>query len=77
MVGRGSLKLPSHQGHRTPSMALLIPEFPQRMFHDILHPHLWTGTSGSPYLGPAEKGMKAKLWRPATFSGEKRKGSKT
>lgn len=29
------------------------------------------------FLGPAEKGMKAKGWRVATFSGEKRSGSKT
>lgn len=36
----------------------------------------WEGCL-SPYLGPAEKGMKAKGCRPAAFSGEKRSGSKT
>lgn len=35
------------------------------------------GILDSPYLGPAEKGMKAKGWRPDAFSGEKRRGSKT
>lgn len=29
------------------------------------------------FLGPAEKGRKAKGWRPAIFSKEKRRGSKT
>ena len=45
---------------------------PERNNHK---PHSWLLNRNTE--SPAEKGMKAKLWRPATFSGEKRKGSKT